>query len=221
MSQQRQITIECPHCHQPMACTCWDSVNSEHDPDAAAELMTGRLFTTECPHCHGLVSPNYSTLWHDMARGVMIQYSASDDDKTLARHREMMDKTTDALRKRGVIINMQMRIVTERADLVEKAQMFRADLDDRVVEMMKLIIYGTLEHQKDERPADIKFYIVDGKKAFAALDEQGACTGTLPFIDDMYDTFAARMAFDDTPTYFVNIGWAADYLEAHPTLFDD
>ena len=55
------------------------------------------------------------------------------------------------------------------------------------------------------------------------MSDAGQLMGTVPFLNDMYSDFVQLMTFEDDETddYFVNIGWAADYLQAHPTLFDD
>ncbi len=223
MSTARQLTVICPHCKGKLSCTAFESINTELDATLAYQVLTGDPFTVHCPHCSRPVTPNYPTLWHDMKRHAMIQYTASDDEGVIAEHIKSAKEAFEHFRKMGITVKTELRIVTNRVEFREKAMIFHEGLDDRVIEMMKLIILSTLDRQKDEMPAELHFFVSNKQRGFAAVSDAGELMGTVPFLNDMYSDFVQLMMFEDDESkdYFVNVGWATDYLQAHPTLFED
>lgn len=223
MSTARQLTVTCPHCKGKLSCTAFESINTELDATLAHQVLTGDPFTVHCPHCSRPVTPNYPTLWHDMKHHAMIQYTASDDEDVIDEHIKSAQEAFEHFRKMGITVKTELRIVTDRVEFREKAMIFNEGLDDRVIEMMKLIILSTLDRQKDEMPAELHFFVSNKQRGFAAVSDAGELMGTVPFLNDMYSDFVQLMTFEDDESndYFVNVGWAADYLQAHPTLFED
>ena len=216
MSLERTIQLTCPKCSHAFEYTVWDSLNADLDPDTADRMIRGELFQTQCPHCGQALEPNYPLLYNDMSHGIMVQYTASNTKEDIKKYIEQFESGSAKLKSLGIEIPLQTRIVTERVDLIEKAEIFRAGHDDRIIELMKVFIIGSLGHNGQTIPNALHFFVKNGEKLFAATQASGQLLGTVPFIEQMYAHLAELTGFgDDEEEYLINLEWATNYFETH------
>ena len=105
------------------------SVNGTTEPSLKEQLLTGRLFTFACPSCgrtSRVVHPEL--VYHDMQRGYLLQMDA------LGKF--------DAASLRGLQSSLPAvtRVVHDSNALLEKGKTFDAELDDRVLEVLKVVL---------------------------------------------------------------------------------
>jgi hypothetical protein len=115
----------------------WSTINTDTDPKAAEKLIAGELFDDGCPKC-GKVHPlNYPMVFHDPEQMVMISYilDAADYRDKVAEIEELFEDQPQVAPESGY----RHRIVTTQNALREKAVIFYNGLDDRLVEMLKVI----------------------------------------------------------------------------------
>ena len=129
MSIPHKQTVKCPKCGEEIEFTLWQSINTEMD-FAIPDIISGKLFEVECKKCGYKTHVNYPMLFNDMIHNVMI-YSVAPDST------EETEKALDSLKK---MYPGRTRIVTDQSTLREKTAIFNAGLDDRVTEILKLII---------------------------------------------------------------------------------
>ena len=115
------------------------------------------------------------------------------------------------------------RIVIGADNLVEKIRIFDAGLDDRLIEIYKVLLYGQMQSQLAEMPGgdavDDVFVDeqLDGSLDFVFVAD-GKAVGAVPFAQEVYDVVAEqykeaveRLA----PTEpVINQDWAFDTLAA-------
>ena len=104
-------------------------MNVTTDPALKEQLLTARLFTFACASCgrtSRVVHPEL--VYHDVRRGHLIQMDA------LGKF--------DAASLRGIESSLPAvtRVVQDSNALLEKVKIFDAELDDRVVEVLKLVM---------------------------------------------------------------------------------
>ena len=119
----------------------------------------------------------------------------------------------------------QYRLIRTRARLLETLAIFDAALDDRVLEIMKVMLRSWLAAQAEPIHADlVEFTFAGGKKAFHFADTQKGNSGILPFEGGVEQTYKALaqdleplLAKEETLTF--NQEWAVSFVQQHQDLF--
>jgi hypothetical protein len=130
LSEEQPIT--CPGCNATSAARIHRSVNVTTEPALKEQLLTGRLFTFTCPSCGRptrVVHPEL--VYQDVRGGYLLQMDA------LGRF--------DAASLRGLEGSLPgvTRVVRDSNALLEKVKVFDAGLDDRVIEVLKLVLVSS------------------------------------------------------------------------------
>lgn len=130
MSLKQIVQFSCPYCNNKQPFTIWQSLNASVDPKARADLLEGKLLEFTCELCTKTVIVNSPLLYHDPVRQFMIFLrSANDPISPPAPNQFPFDEFTG---------NYLLRVVEEERSLVEKIRIFEAELDDRLIEIIKL-----------------------------------------------------------------------------------
>ncbi len=127
LSEEQPIT--CPGCNATSTARIHRSVNVTTEPVLKEQLLTGRLFNFTCPSCgraSRVVHPEL--VYHDVRRGYLLQMDA------LGKF--------DAAALRGLEGSLPpvTRVVRDSNALIEKVKVLDAELDDRVIEVLKLVL---------------------------------------------------------------------------------
>ena len=149
MSMPREETVKCPKCGEENTFTCWQSINTEMD-FAIPDIISGKLFEVTCKKCGHTAQVHYPMLFNDMIHGVMINYVMPEAVEEAVRVVDYMRERMDFCR---------FRIVTSQTDLREKTAIFDAGLDDRVVELLKLLIMANIQDQVKDRGVHGVYYV--------------------------------------------------------------
>ena len=158
MSMEKQVDVKCPECGYVGKAALWSSLNTEVNPEKKVELLSGELFSFKCPKCGYDSRLNYSMLYHDMEKGVMVNYASCERDFDTAMNiaSEMAGKNAAAFNK--MMESYIYRIVTSQNSLREKALIFENDLDDRIIEIIKCLYYEQFTNEfPDMEPDEILF----------------------------------------------------------------
>lgn len=169
MSMPRKEKAACPKCGADCDFTLWQSINTEVD-FAIPQIISGELFKVKCKSCGLETYVDYPILFNDMIHDVMIQYV----------HQEEVPEAREALNHLGDL-NCRGRIVTDQLSLREKTAIFNLGLDDRVIEVMKLVIIAQLADSLNGKEVeDIIFVEIEGKWYFELLvDGQSGHAGEI------------------------------------------
>ncbi len=158
MSMKEETTVTCPKCGKKGPFTIWPSLNTVLNPDKKAEVLDGSLFVYECPDCGCKAPVEYGFLYHQMDDKIMIH----------------VDQTMSSFEDRGVEDLMGMlsgndyliRVVPDTNSLREKIHIFDDGLDDRVIELVKVMILIYMAGAQPEylsAPGGCRLYYMGGK----------------------------------------------------------
>lgn len=204
MSIPHKQTVKCPKCGEEIEFTLWQSINTEMN-FAIPDIISGKLFEVECKKCGYKTHVNYPMLFNDMIHNVMI-YSVAPDST------EETEKALDSLKK---MYPGRTRIVTDQSTLREKTAIFNAGLDDRVTEILKLIIMAQLQEQISGKELVGVFFVPGDEPKFEIAFKNGS--GYVPVTKEMYENLASQFndklsAGDDE--YYIDQDWAMAFLSS-------
>lgn len=140
-----------------------------------------------------------------MKHNVMINYVGKE-----------LPEELDELTKLSSLLKMRSRVVTSQAALREKTAIFNLGLDDRVIELMKVIVLmQTGDQLQDKEIGDVLFVEDEGKWYLElVLDGKPCYTGELP--REMYDAIRSELAdkLGEDNEAFINSEWAVKLLNS-------
>lgn len=218
MSRHHIEKITCPNCKKESDFLMWDSINTSLDPDMKEKVRTGEAFKWICTSCGHEALVDYPTLYHQMEDIVMIYYVPGESDKTetielmKGRHKnengdyvEMDIKIDEKYYKRVVETKNQFR---------EKLLILDENLDDRIIELMKLFIISSLDKEEDLEIKEILLdKLEDGTKRFAIYlaDGRWAYTG---YSQDLYGFMKNKFEsiLETEESVVVDLNWALDVM---------
>lgn len=134
MSLPRSETVECPTCGQPQDVSVWASVNVTIDPDLKREVLDGSVAHFKCRACRHSIKIEGDLLYHDMTKRLAVWLKYPDEDGFVG-----VDPAAAAVAE--VLGEAYVRrVVASYEELVEKIKIADAGLDDREIEMFKLLV---------------------------------------------------------------------------------
>ncbi len=165
MSMPCEKTVSCPKCGAPIRFTMWRSINTEIKT-ALQDIISGKLFDVQCGACGCKTFVNYPILFNDMINWVMIDYVFPED----------RDLAAKSVQEQFVDKGVRARVVVSQEELREKAAIFNAGLDDRIVELLKVLVLKSWEPHLAGKKIDHVFYFdLDGSPAIRfSLDGEAA-----------------------------------------------
>ena len=172
MSSNPVNQLRCPVCRHVQEFTLRNVVDVTDDPERKQALLTGALTRMTCAKCGAETDVLYPLLYHDTEYRLMIwlipgRGQPGDDDHKLGE----IDATLAATH--------QFRLVRTANELKEKVVIAEAGLDDRVVELFKVVmrrdsdsqiqaedslLFAGLEREDDENV--LLFAVLRGKERF-------------------------------------------------------
>lgn len=208
MSIPRKEAVTCPRCGKETDIVIWESLNAELNPKEKQQLLDGTLFrfTCDCGYTAGVDS---AMLYHDMTHHTMVYYVSE------AMVEQIDDMFAD-IRKNGAfeMRDYKFRIVTSQNALREKAIIFDNDLDDRVMELVKLFCYVHIHKQHPEKQInEVLFFTEEGKWLLQFI---GAASMTveipIEFYEKIQDQYSKRLADAGDDEMHINFEWALHFL---------
>lgn len=198
-------TIRCPKCGKDIEFTMWQTINDEL-PFAISDVISRKLFDIECKNCGHRDYVNYPILVNDMKHKVMIYYAYPDQT-------EEIEKTLESMRR---FYDGRMRIVTDQPTLREKAAIFNAELDDRIIELLKAYVLVEAHDQLAGKKIQGMYFVTGDNPMFELVYDDGS--GYIPIKMELYDAieqvFSEREALEQDNELYVDIDWAWSFWRA-------
>lgn len=208
MPDAEKKTVKCPECGEEMGIIVYDAVNVEQNPDMRSKVVAGEIFRQECPNCKKVPVIQYPTLYHDAENKFMVWFM-QDEDVSVQEYIQKKEMRQEGYR---------MRIVNEENDLREKILIFENKLDDRLIEICKLMaLQSAIEKYPDIKPGAAYFMRdEDGKDSFVIVTATGE-TITAELNPEAYEE--AKKLFEagleeEGSFVLVNLGWAMEFLDS-------
>jgi hypothetical protein len=162
MSKRDTIEITCPKCGSVESFSVWRTVNAEMNPELTLQIHKKEINVFTCPKCGARAHVDGELLFHDMGRKYMVWHIPTDDlAGEIAQRNKLL---TSEIELGDVYKDYTLRIVPKRFDQVEKMHIFDSGFDDRVIEVLKLLIASQIGPQlKGETIDEIRFGMWDGE----------------------------------------------------------
>lgn len=161
------MTITCPHCQAETDHKVLDHINIDRNPELRAKVQDLSCFRVQCPNCGETVLAVHPCLYHDMANQFMVWLWPEEGEAPHAQFDPLAGYT--------------LRRVDSLNAFREKTNVLECGLDDRAVEIMKLLLFTQLNHDLDvvellfhaldDRTGELRFVAVlsDGAEQYAAM----------------------------------------------------
>lgn len=141
----------CTDCGHVGEALYYDVVDAVEDPAAKQKVLTGEAFTYTCPECGAVYALDYPLLYVDGDHRFAVYCAGGCEvgeevDAVFDGFADLEDAEQESV---AVLLNArlgtQRRIVPTPEALMEKLDVFYADLDDRLVELLKVSSMAALE----------------------------------------------------------------------------
>lgn len=213
MSVKNERTIKCPKCGKEFTVTVWNSINLSENPELKAKVLSGEVFKATCEDCKATAYLEYNMLYHDDDNDMMLHLVSGE-----LTEEQVIDsyiKATDVLKiAREEYI---MRITRSPEQLREKVYIFDQGLDDRAIEIMKLVILSKIRGEVKEDIEEIILRVEpEGEPKVFLFRTADKKIGSVPFISELYEDIENKH-FSDSPRgrqdYVVNYIWASEFMK--------
>ncbi|MDO5028287.1 MAG: CpXC domain-containing protein [Bacillota bacterium] len=142
MELEKKIEIQCPACGHKGEFSVYENINTKIYPDLKEKIKSGQLFIYKCPSCGTESIIDYGLIYQDPDEKILIQYYMSEKEKEGALDlfsKESLDHHDQAEEIIKILDSYRKRLVDNLESLREKIQIFDRGLDDRAVELVKII----------------------------------------------------------------------------------
>ena len=127
----------CPNCKYEQQIKTYPIINLQSDKELYEDLFSLNLFRIECPKCKKTSVIQYDCLVVDMYKKYIVYLYTSNN---LDEFNKNIDKLVDNYK--DVLTELKhTRVVTSLNQLLEKLLIFDYDLNDKIIELMKLGLY--------------------------------------------------------------------------------
>ena len=142
MSQQITYSITCPQCGHIQDVDLYDAINVEEDPELRNELIGNKLNVVICESCSFSFAVDKPLLYHDPDRDIMI-YLMPLHGQTLEEGQRTFTEFINTLTRSlpEDIPAPHVHLVFTRSELAERLFVLEAELDERIIEYMKYMIF--------------------------------------------------------------------------------
>ncbi|MDD7281819.1 CpXC domain-containing protein [Floccifex sp.] len=162
--------ITCPKCNEKTSCQTWKYIDISKNPGCKNKLLNQSLFKFKCRNCGYEALLDYSLQYCDPEQKINIYYVTNQEE---------LDEVMDLFQDDDVISDTKdyrNRVVCSQEDLIEKIQLFDMGLDDRIIEIMKVLFYKQIKNQyqvdaiRCTPDLEIKFYFQDFEQGKISFD---------------------------------------------------
>ena len=203
MSISEKQTIKCSACGEISDLTVWESITADDSPDLKSDLLAGKINIFRCVCGQKALFPS-PILYADNAKKLVISFSPQADD---TEKRKLFEEIKESSLKSGELENYpdyNLRFVTSYNELLEKILIFDNSLDDKVLEVIKLLVLAQ-DSDKMAQRACIFGKCADGVIEFIVTDskENQVYTSRVPI--ETYDTIKTQLS--ESGVKFKSFNW--------------
>ena len=212
MSYKTTDMIRCPKCQNSNNVTIWGIVNRDVNTVTTNKIMNGTFFEHKCPTCGAVYQITYPTLYEDNTHKAIICFEQTDVG--------LSEATSAVLERRKKLSSdqhdYQIRIVSTPNAFREKARIFDKGLDDKIIEIMKIVLLEKLHQEHDTNGINEVLCWVEDDGTFS-MEMFGKKYGKVTVNQDFYNyisekcsVFINEQDFDDV---LIDLDWAINFLE--------
>lgn len=155
MAQSSKEKIKCPKCGNIQDITVYRSINSITDEKEIAMIKSNHLFEVYCEECEEKIPLLYNCLYHDINNFAMYYLLPDTQENDL-------DEMNHILKGIQVEQTYRYRRVFTVNELREKILIAEQNLDDRIIELLKVVYLVQIAKDIGEKVvSEILFDVID------------------------------------------------------------
>lgn len=168
MSKYNMEPIVCPVCKTEHKIKIWESLEASENEKQKEKILDNTFFMFDCKKCDYTAPLAYNFLYSDKKKNMMIWLIPEATEEVLAKMEEANTGKD----------NMICRVVETPNELKEKIMINDAGMDDRIVELFKLVYVSQLvaitgdESIAEEGITEMLFDINEDQYAFVVFFEK-------------------------------------------------
>lgn len=204
MTKWETTTVNCPACCEDGEFKICTAIDADKNPELKEKIFSRELFGFCCPECGEKITVAYNCTIYDMTNGYIVSL--------------ITDGSADEEKARLEVDGCALRITHSINEFVEKIALFEDKIDDKVIELYKIMLEGQYE---DEKPgAEILGIFYGGKEDGSLLfyiitGDRENCRATLSLdtyhaIEEKFAAHAEEYAHDCE----INSDWAVSVLQS-------
>ncbi|MEO8704191.1 MAG: CpXC domain-containing protein [Kofleriaceae bacterium] len=194
------IQVECPACDRPHEAKLVQSVNTRTAPADKQKLLAGELNVVVCP-CGAHTQLESTIVFHDPDSGFLCQVCPGGEQALIS--------AAELMRAVGAV-GSRRRLVPSLNALVEKVKLVDAGLDDRAIEMTKVLLLAAMAEPDLDRVL-LFDRVEDGVIHWLRFDGGDELVATASPLAS-YERLAARAGTDSELR--VDRAWAVEAVRA-------
>ena len=217
MSLNTTQKIKCPSCNNLQEMTVWDSITVKDSKDLKADLLAGKINIFTCSSCSHFGLVPTPLLYHDEEKKLMISFTPCNDMALKARLYNNVCESSKASGELEAYEEYNLRFVCDYNSLLEKILIFDAQLNDKAIEVIKLLILAQNPEKQNNRTC------MFGKKDKEVLEfmiqdteENMLYTSQVPY--ETYETIWQQLRYSGVKPY--SFGWEMVDAEYATSLID-
>jgi len=192
------VQVRCPRCGTEHQATLIQSINTREHPEDKSALLSGELDVLTCT-CGKRTVLAAAVLYHDPDADYFCQVAPGGESAIAS--------AVEAFRTAGS--SGRHRVVPSLDALVEKVKILDAGLDDRAIELAKVLLLASLG--EGELGRVLLFARADAEVVHWILfDDEGASPRTMASPRAAYDRIAARFSVTSDREPRIDRAWAVD-----------
>ncbi|MDY6065818.1 MAG: CpXC domain-containing protein [Finegoldia sp.] len=206
-----KVDVKCPVCRHEGKFEVHSNVEANKDSDLKKKILTGELFTYICPVCNNRVNINYGMLYRDDEKKFMAKIAVDELEFEQARQTfgEIDKIENEQIRKvMAPLLDYDKRIVINWQNLAEKIMIKDAGLDDKVIELIKVLyVQAFYKQNPDKEVVAVHFAQNSGDNyiVFVAKDQNY----TMPVTDNLYKKLEGQLSkMEKADDLVVDLRWA-------------
>ena len=140
MSINHKQNVKCPKCGQMSDITVWSSITVKDSPDLKSDLLQGKINIFRCASCSQTALMPTPMLYHDEEKRLMISFTPCNDPVLKEQLYENVVKTSSESGELEKLEGYNLRFISDFNELLEKVLIFESCLNDKAIEVIKLMI---------------------------------------------------------------------------------
>lgn len=160
---EQEYTIRCPQCQHEQDVRLSDKLDANARPDLKERLMDNTFNRIECEDCGFSFRADMPVLYTDLKKGIIIHWIPLHSQPLEVIQKEF-EASQDEMRRqlpKGTPIP-RLQLVLTRVELVERIFLLEQDLDERLIEYVKYLIY---QNNAERVPAKDKNLLFNAQKS--------------------------------------------------------
>ncbi len=151
MSINSKQSVKCPQCGQMSEVTVWNSITVNDSPDLKSDLLSGKVNMFRCASCGYTALMPTPMLYHDSDKKLMLSFSPTNDPVLKQQLFENIKRSSRESGELQKLTGYNLRFITDYNELLEKILIFDNSFNDKVIEVIKLMILSQDIDKSEQR----------------------------------------------------------------------